>query len=159
MSAAHTPHLGNPRLGLIFVSISVILVSVAQLLLKLGASHGTANITTMHDLTTLSALLNPQFLLNTAVPIAIGLACYLASMLVWLRALGELPLSVAYPLLSLSYPLVYIAALLLPGFHETLSTTRVLGLLLASVGIALLAPRTPPAANTPTTSRTQKADR
>ena len=130
----------NPRLGLIYVTISVILVSVAQLLLKLGASNGI----TLHDITTLATLLNPQFLLHTALPIAIGLACYLASMLVWLRALGELPLSVAYPLLSLSYPLVYIAALLLPGFHETLSSTRVAGLLLASIGIALLAPRKQP---------------
>lgn len=131
-------HLGNTRLGLIFVATSVILVSVAQLLLKLGASHGL----TLHELSTLSTLLNPHWLRHTALPIAIGLAFYLASMLVWLRALGELPLSVAYPLLSLSYPLVYLAALLLPGFHETLSTTRVLGLLLASAGIALLAPRT-----------------
>jgi undecaprenyl phosphate-alpha-L-ara4N flippase subunit ArnF len=128
---------GNPRLGLLFVASSVILVSAAQLLLKLGA-HGL----TLHELNALSTLVNPHWLLHTALPIALGLACYLSSMLVWLRALGELPLSVAYPLLSLSYPLVYIAALLLPGFHETLSTTRVLGLLLASVGIALLAPRT-----------------
>lgn len=145
--------LDNPRLGLIFVGISVILVSVAQLLLKLGASNGTALNVRLHDLTTLSTLLNSQLLLHAALPIAIGLACYLASMLVWLRALGELPLSVAYPLLSLSYPLVYLAALLLPGFDETLSVTRVVGLLLASAGIALLAPRTTPTAHTPTTDR------
>jgi len=132
----------DTRLGLIHVGISVMLVSFAQLLLKLGAAHGAI----LHDITSLSELLSPrilnmQMLLTLALPIAAGLLCYLASMLVWLRALGELPLSVAYPLLSLSYPLVYIAALLLPGFHETLSTTRVAGLLLAVAGIALLAPR------------------
>lgn len=156
--SAPNPHsnavrLDNVRLGLILVAVSVILVSVAQLLLKLGASHGTNHNVRLHDLATLSTLLNPQFLLHTALPIALGLACYLASMLVWLRALGELPLSVAYPLLSLSYPLVYIAALLLPGFDETLSTTRVVGLLLASAGIALLAPRTTSTAHMPTIDR------
>ena len=136
------PATHDTRLGLIHVGISVILVSLAQLLLKFGAEHGAV----LHDLTSLSTLLSPQvlnlqLLLTLALPIATGLLCYMASMLVWLRALGELPLSVAYPLLSLSYPLVYVAALLLPGFHETLSATRVAGLLLAIAGIALLAPR------------------
>jgi undecaprenyl phosphate-alpha-L-ara4N flippase subunit ArnF len=131
-------HTANIRLGMILVSISVVLVSAAQLLLKFGAAHATI----VHDINSIAALLNTSTLLTLIVPIALGLLCYLASMFVWLRALGELPLSVAYPLLSLSYPLVYIAALFLPNFNETLSATRVAGLLLTIAGIALLAPST-----------------
>jgi undecaprenyl phosphate-alpha-L-ara4N flippase subunit ArnF len=129
------PH--NAKLGIIFVSISVVLVSLAQLLLKFGTAHAPPQAAV-----SFATLLNAQTLLTLALPIALGLLCYMASMFVWLRALGELPLSVAYPLLSLSYPLVYIAALLLPGFNETPSTTRIAGLLFALAGIALLAPRT-----------------
>jgi undecaprenyl phosphate-alpha-L-ara4N flippase subunit ArnF len=123
---------------MLLVSISVVLVSIAQLLLKFGAVHAAL----LHDITAMTEVLNAQILWSLALPIAVGLLCYMASMFVWLRALGELPLSVAYPLLSLSYPLVYIAALLLPGFDETLSTNRIAGLLLTIVGIALLSPHT-----------------
>lgn len=128
----------NARHGMMLVGISVVLVSIAQLLLKFGAVHATL----LHDIAALAELFNAPIVLTLALPIALGLLCYMTSMFVWLRALGELPLSVAYPLLSLSYPLVYIAALLLPEFNETLSTSRIAGLLLTIVGIALLAPHT-----------------
>ncbi|MDB6061608.1 MAG: 4-amino-4-deoxy-L-arabinose-phospho-UDP flippase [Verrucomicrobiaceae bacterium] len=127
----------NAKAGLLFVSISVVLVSIAQLLLKIGATNAVV----LPEFTALLDAITANNLLTIGLPIALGLLFYLASMFVWLRALGELPLSIAYPLLSLSYPLVYIAALVLPVFHETLSTTRVVGLLFTIAGIALLAPR------------------
>lgn len=119
------------KLGLLLVSCSVLLVSAAQLLLKIGASH--------IDHATPLFMLPLQ--INVALPIGIGMLCYALSVVVWQRALAELPLSIAYPLLGVSYPLVYICALLLPGFTETFSAARSLGILLTLAGVALLAPQ------------------
>lgn len=117
--------------GFLFVSCSVLLVSIAQLLLKIGS----ANIDTQ-----LALWLIP-LQINVALPIGMGMLCYALSVIVWQRALAELPLSIAYPLLGISYPLVYLCALLLPGFNETFSVARSLGILLTLVGVALLAPQ------------------
>jgi len=122
------------RPGLLHAAASVLLVSVAQLALKRAATE-LPDIVAALSLATLTA--------HGAALIAllVGLACYAASMLLWLRALGELPLSVAYPLLGLSYPLVYLGALLLPGFEDAPSGMRLFGMLLTLLGIALLAPQ------------------
>ncbi len=118
------------KLGLLLVSCSVILVSAAQLLLKIGTSHV--------DPATPLFLLPRQ--LDFVVPIAFGMLCYALSVIIWQRALFELPLSIAYPLLGVSYLLVYLGALLLPGFTETFSVERSIGILLTLAGVALLAP-------------------
>jgi undecaprenyl phosphate-alpha-L-ara4N flippase subunit ArnF len=112
----------------------VLLVSIAQLALKRAA-------TDLHEIVAAQSLATLGVHGAALIALLVGLACYAASMLLWLRALGELPLSVAYPLLGLSYPLVYLGALLVPGFEDTLSATRLLGILLTLLGIALLAPR------------------
>jgi len=120
--------------GLAPAVASVLLVSIAQLALKRAATDLPAVLAALS-----SAMPTPHG--AAVIALVFGLSCYAASMLLWLRALGELPLSVAYPLLGLSYPLVYLGALLLPGFADALSATRLLGMLLTLLGIALLAPR------------------
>ena len=119
------------QLGFVLVSCSVVLVSAAQLLLKIGSAN----------IDTATSLIMLPLQMNVALPIGIGMLCYALSVIVWQRALAELPLSIAYPLLGISYPLVYICALLLPGFNETFSIARSLGILLALAGVALLAPQ------------------
>jgi undecaprenyl phosphate-alpha-L-ara4N flippase subunit ArnF len=123
----------NYQLGLALVCCSVLLVSAAQLLLKNAAMHtdGLRNL----------GVIVAQMQLKILGPFIGGLLCYGISMLIWQRALGELPLSIAYPLLSLSYPLVYLATLLLPGFIETINPQRIGGLIFVLIGVALLAPR------------------
>jgi len=129
------PHTdGFLRPGLAHAAASVLLVSVAQLALKRAA-------TDLHDIAAALSLATLTAHGPALIALALGLACYAASMLLWLRALGELPLSIAYPLLGLSYPLVYLGALLLPGFDDALSATRLFGMLLTLLGIALLAPQ------------------
>ncbi|MDR0775159.1 MAG: 4-amino-4-deoxy-L-arabinose-phospho-UDP flippase [Azonexus sp.] len=122
------------RPGLAHAVASVLLVSIAQLALKRAA-------TDLHDIIATLSLATLLAHGTAVIALLLGLACYAASMLLWLRALHELPLSVAYPLLGLSYPLVYLGALLLPGFEDAPSTMRLLGILLTLLGIALLAPR------------------
>ena len=123
----------NHQLGLLLVCCSVLLVSAAQLLLK----NAVMNFHEVHDVN----IIVSQMPIKILGPLSGGLLCYGVSVLIWQRALGELPLSIAYPLLSLSYPLVYLAALLLPGFTESINPQRIGGLLCILIGIALLAPR------------------
>lgn len=115
----------------LWVIASIVLVSCAQLLLKVAA--GSIAALNLDALMALSPI--------GAGALIAGLLCYLVSMACWLKALELLPLATTYPLLALSYPLVYAGALILPGLHETFSLQRLFGMLLIMLGIVLLAPR------------------
>jgi undecaprenyl phosphate-alpha-L-ara4N flippase subunit ArnF len=67
-----------------------------------------------------------------------AIAAYGLSMLCWLGALRDLPLSRAYSLLSISYVLVYLLAAMLPFFHETLTVPRTVGVTLIVLGVATI---------------------
>lgn len=118
--------------GLALVGCSVLLVSAAQLLLKFAMlrTHGVSDFIAQSSAIDLIGLL----------ALCAGLCCYGLSFLIWQRALGNLPLSFAFPLLSLSYPLVYAATLLLPAFGDTLNPARVVGICFIVIGAVLLAP-------------------
>jgi undecaprenyl phosphate-alpha-L-ara4N flippase subunit ArnF len=122
------------RRGLLLALCSVVLVAAAQLALKYGMLNWPGAHTPAQLLATLPQLSWSRALL----PLGAGIAAYGVSMLCWISALGRLPLSVAYPLLSLSYPLVYFGAALLPGLREAVSGRRLAGIALILVGIALL---------------------
>lgn len=73
---------------------------------------------------------------------AIGLLAYLLSMICWLVAIRHLPLSTIYPVLSLSYPLVWVASIILPSFHESFNWISLIGLIFICVGVyCVLAPQ------------------
>ncbi len=111
---------------------SVVLVTVAQLVLKWG----------MMNIPLLSlADINVQFLTMYFVQLAsvmCGLIGYSLSMLCWFFALRYLPLNRAYPLLSLSYALVYLGAVLLPWFNEPATLLKTLGAGFILLGIWLI---------------------
>jgi len=65
-----------------------------------------------------------------------GLSMLSASLL-WFYILKNTDLSLAYPLISISYIFGTLAAVFI--FHETVSPTRWLGVLLIMIGVALLA--------------------
>ncbi|WP_168403109.1 4-amino-4-deoxy-L-arabinose-phosphoundecaprenol flippase subunit ArnF [Erwinia amylovora] len=119
-------------MGLLFASASVVLVSLAQLLLKWA----------MVQLPDISQL--PEFLSapgNMPVPTAallLGLLVYGLSMLCWVLALKRMPLGRAYPLLSVSYLLVWLAALWLPGINEAFLWGKLAGASLIVGGLLLL---------------------
>ncbi|PIJ50728.1 4-amino-4-deoxy-L-arabinose-phospho-UDP flippase [Erwinia sp. OLTSP20] len=119
-------------IGYLWAAASVLLVSVAQLLMKWA----------MVQLPPLSSpLLWLQSAALTALPglaLLAGLMAYAASMLCWFAALRLLPLSRVYPLLSLSYVLVWLAALWLPGFHDRFSGLQLLGMAAIVAGLLLI---------------------
>ncbi|VEB03960.1 4-amino-4-deoxy-L-arabinose-phospho-UDP flippase subunit F [Klebsiella pneumoniae] len=99
-------------MGFFWALLSVGLVSAAQLLLR-------SAMVALPPLTDIVAFL--QHLLHFqpgTFGLFFGLLGYLLSMVCWYFALHRLPLSKAYALLSLSYILVWAAAIWLPGWHE-----------------------------------------
>jgi len=72
-----------------------------------------------------------------ALPLWAGLACYGVSVVVWLGALSRVPVSIAYPMLSIGYVVnLFLAALL---FGETLSLPKLAGVALICAGVIVLA--------------------
>ena len=65
-----------------------------------------------------------------------GFASALIAAFAWILAMTRLPISVTYPMLALTYPLVMSLSWLMLG--ETLSVWRVMGAALILAGVALL---------------------
>jgi multidrug transporter EmrE-like cation transporter len=65
-----------------------------------------------------------------------GMACYGASVCVWLAALSKAPVSTAYPMLSLGY--VVVAAVSVLWLGESMTPAKVLGIALICGGVILV---------------------
>jgi len=111
---------------------SILLSSVAQLSMKVSMLLVSQQ--TVQNETLLSQLMHSNILLWLFA----GLACYAISMLFWLFAIARLDLSLAYPMLSLSYVIVYLVAVSWPLLNEELSWTRSLGILIVTIGVVLI---------------------
>lgn len=116
-------------MGLLWALMSVVLVSAAQLTLRTA-------------MTTLPSADEPWILLlhllhvgDGTLALLLGLLGYVASMACWFFALKRLPLAKAYALLSLSYMVVWLAAIWLPGWHEPFSWRGLLGVVVIVAGV------------------------
>jgi multidrug transporter EmrE-like cation transporter len=109
----------------------VLLNAGAQLLLKAG-TNSLGVITLTRDNW-------PGTLLRMATEghFVLGTACYVLSLFVWILGLSRVPVSVAYPLLSVGYVVNAIAAHYL--FGEAVTLTRWLGIGFIVVGVWLVA--------------------
>ena len=72
-------------------------------------------------------------------PFALCGLCFLGASLLWMYLIKTFPLSIAYPMVSLSYVFGMIAAIVF--FHESVSPVQWLGVLLIMVGCSLVAVR------------------
>ncbi|TMI17893.1 MAG: 4-amino-4-deoxy-L-arabinose transferase [Betaproteobacteria bacterium] len=107
------------------VSFSLILVGVllnaaAQLLLKAGTNAMPLG---------LRLAIEPHILA--------GLACYVVSVVVWIVALSRVPVSIAYPMLSIGYVVNAIAAWYLLG--EAVTPMRLVGIGIIVLGVFIVA--------------------
>lgn len=125
------------KLGYTLALSSVLLVTLAQLLLKSGVI-GLPPI--LFTFPALDSLLSTPDLLPNLLMLLSGVFAYLGSLLCWLGALRYLPLHRAYPLLALSYGLVYLCAITLPWFHESFSLLKSTGVLFIILGVYLSQP-------------------
>lgn len=122
----------NVYRGYLLAAGSIVLTTFAQLAMKWGMVRLPA-------LGELASSLEVWWQAWPALfPVGLGILAYLLSMLCWLLALSYLPLNKAYPLLSISYVLVYLATAILPWFRETFSIGQTLGVLLISLGVWLV---------------------
>lgn len=115
------------NLSLALIIGSVCLSSIAQLLFKLAMMRSL-------DGSTVNAIMSWSII----VPLGIGIGCYAVSLIFWMIGLISHDLSFVYPLLSLSYVLVYILAVVLPPFHEEVSVWKTVGIASIVGGVALI---------------------
>ena len=114
-----------------FLLTGVLLNAAAQLFLKAGTNAtGVITLTADNWLATLARL-------ATLPPIVAGIACYAVSVVVWILGLSRVPVSVAYPLLSLGYVVNAIAAQML--FSEAVTLQRWIGIGFIVLGVWLVA--------------------
>jgi multidrug transporter EmrE-like cation transporter len=109
----------------------VLLNAAAQLLLKAGTNRVGEFAFAMDNLVPVGAKLAlSPFILG-------GLACYVVSVVVWIVALSRVPVSVAYPMLSIGYIVNAFAAWML--FGESLGAQKLLGIGFIVIGVFLVA--------------------
>jgi len=103
-----------------FILAGVLLNAAAQLLLKAGTNAMPLG---------LRLAIEPHILG--------GLACYVVSVVVWVVALSRVPVSIAYPMLSIGYVVNAIAAWWLLG--EAVTPMRLAGIAIIVVGVFVVA--------------------
>ncbi|MBA0207988.1 4-amino-4-deoxy-L-arabinose-phosphoundecaprenol flippase subunit ArnF [Pectobacterium brasiliense] len=120
------------KMGYVWALGSIALASTAQVLMKSGML-ALPSISLAHW-PSLSTLLAGW----PAVAVLFGMLCYGLSMVCWFMVLRYLSLSRAYPLISLSYAVVYLAAVFLPWLNEPMSLRKNLGVLIILLGVWLV---------------------
>src|SRR5512144_348813 len=108
----------------------VLLNAAAQLLLKAGTNTlGIVSFSTADWFAQgVRVAFNPHILG--------GMFCYAFSLVVWIMALSRVPVSIAYPMLSIGYVVSAVAAYFL--FGEALGVTRWLGIGFIVIGVWLI---------------------
>lgn len=115
----------------LLILLGVLLNAGAQLLLKAGMLQiGHFEFSLANALP-----IGCKILFN--IPILIGLSFYVFSVGVWLLVLSRVPVSYAYPMLSIGYIVNAIAAYFL--FGEALGVLRITGIFVIIVGVYLVA--------------------
>jgi multidrug transporter EmrE-like cation transporter len=109
----------------------VALNAAAQLLLKAGTNRVGEFAFSVDNIVPIgSRLAASPFILA-------GLACYVVSVVVWILALSRVPVSIAYPMLSVGYIVNALAAWML--FGESLTAQKLVGIGFIVVGVYLVA--------------------
>ena len=117
-------------LSLALILSGVLLNAIAQLLLKAGTN----------------AVGHFAFHAENIVPVGLklafqpyilgGITCYVVSLVVWIMALSRVPVSIAYPMLSIGYAINAVIAYY--WFGEPLSAQKLLGIGLIIFGVVLV---------------------
>lgn len=118
-------------LSFALVMSGVILNAFAQSLLKMGTNR-------LHGIEfTLANAWDIALRSLTMWPFLLGFACYGVSLVVWIAALSRVPVTIAYPMLSVGYIINALIARFWLG--ESLSASGWSGIVLICVGVWLIA--------------------
>jgi multidrug transporter EmrE-like cation transporter len=115
----------------VFVILTVLLTGFAQVVLKWQVGlNPQLSIAQNRPLDVLLAILVNPWVIS-------AFAAAFAASLCWIAALSKLPLSTAYPITALSFPLIGALSFLILG--EAISAPKVAGTLIICLGIVVLA--------------------
>jgi drug/metabolite transporter (DMT)-like permease len=118
------------NMAVAYILIGTLGGSIGQVLLKKGMSG-------MGPLTLTADQLGPVLWRMATSPYVIGgLLVYGLATVFWLTALSRVPLSFAYPFVSLNFLVILVVSWRL--FGEEISPWRVLGTLIVGVGVLLI---------------------
>jgi drug/metabolite transporter (DMT)-like permease len=111
--------------------LGVLLNAAAQLFLKAGTNRIGEFAFTLDNVVPVGAKIvqNPAILA--------GVSCYAVSLVVWILGLSRVPVSVAYPMLSVGYVINALAAWWL--FGESVTAQKLVGIGFIVVGVYLVA--------------------
>lgn len=111
------------------IMLNICLVSAAQILLKFSTgSLGTLK-ESKNIINILGKIISNPYLVS-------GTTCYVLSLILWVYILTKAQLSIAYPLMSLSYVTVMILSVLF--FKENINFAQWIGALLIVAGTSLI---------------------
>lgn len=118
--------------------VTLIILSIGQILIKLGLGNGGIPVgkTPAH---TLLNILRTMF----TPKIAAGFFLYIIGTMIWLTVLSKVPLSIAFPLFSMSYFLVVIMSATVLK-EKVVWKYAVIGLVLISFGVSCIGLSSPP---------------
>lgn len=119
-------------IGYLWAAISILLISGAQISMK----WAMIQLPPLNDLQLLTEVFFKHH--SEMLVLAGGLLAYLLSTWFWFLALHYLPLSGAYPLLSISYILVWFAASFIPDLNEKHDDGSFIGVILIICGILMI---------------------
>jgi drug/metabolite transporter (DMT)-like permease len=119
------------NIALMYILLGTLGGSIGQVLLKKG-------MTGMGPLTLSADQLGPVLWRMATNPYVLGGLCiYGLATIFWLTALSRVPLSYAYPFVSLNFLVILLVSWRL--FGEDISVWRLLGTLVVGVGVLLIA--------------------
>lgn len=118
-------------LSFALILTGVLLNAAAQLLLKAGTNA------IGHFEFHLDNLVPVGWKLATEPHILTGMMCYAISLVVWIMALSRVPVSIAYPMLSIGYVVNAVVAYLWLG--EAVNATRMMGIGVIVLGVFIVA--------------------
>jgi len=118
-------------LSFALILTGVLLNAAAQLLLKAGTNA------VGHFEFHLDNLVPVGWKLATEPHILTGMMCYAISLIVWIMALSRVPVSIAYPMLSIGYVVNAVVAYLWLG--EAVNATRMMGIGVIVLGVFIVA--------------------
>jgi multidrug transporter EmrE-like cation transporter len=117
-------------LSFVLILTGVLLNAAAQLFLKAGTN--TLGVVSFSGADWFGQALR----IGTNPHIIGGMFCYAFSLVVWIMALSRVPVSIAYPMLSIGYVVSAVAAYFL--FGESLGLSRWMGIGFIIVGVYLV---------------------
>ena len=114
------------------VLVSVLLSSIAQIVLKEGMSSATVQLAGAQGVS-----LRMAIAIGLNYKVLLGLLIYFASAAVWLFVLARVAVGLAYPFVGLGFVVTMILAWLVRG--EIPSITQIVGTLTICLGVTMMA--------------------